>query len=390
MPPTGKKIPLPVRVSILGATGSIGRSAARVARLFPDRVKIVGLGANENVDALIPLIREFSPTRVAAGSEGARQKLFNELQTGIPMEIGEAGLEALAVHPGADIILMGVVGAVGLKPGLAALHAGKRLALANKEPMVMAGALFNEAAVAGGGEIIPVDSEHSALFQLIAGEQRENIRRLILTASGGPFRETPLSELKKVTRAQALKHPTWEMGPKITIDSATLMNKALEIIEAHFLFGFSAEEIDAVIHPQSVVHSLLETQDGAYLAHLGKTDMQVPIQYAFSHPARWITDVHRVPLWDLGKLEFLPPDEMKFPALALAKETLHAGGAAPAIFSAANEIAVEAFLNDRLAYLEIVPLVAKVLDQLGAPAAATLEAVLAVDASAREAAAALI
>jgi 1-deoxy-D-xylulose-5-phosphate reductoisomerase len=390
MTTAAKQDPLPVRVSILGATGSIGQSAVKVARLFPDRVKIVGLGANENVDALIPLIREFNPSLVAVGSETARQKLYNSLQSGIPIETGEAGLEALAVHSGADIILMGVVGAVGLKPGLAALNAGKRLALANKEPMVMAGALFSAAAAAGGGEIIPVDSEHSALFQLIAGERRDNIRRLILTASGGPFRETPLSELKKVTRAQALKHPTWEMGPKITIDSATLMNKALEIIEAHFLFGFSADEIDAVIHPQSVVHSLLETQDGAYLAHLGKTDMQVPIQYAFSHPARWITDAHRVPLWELGKLEFLPPDEKKFPALALAKATLRAGGAAPAIFSAANEIAVEAFLADKLAYLEIVPLGAKVLDKLGAPAASTLEAVLEADAAARKEAAALI
>ncbi len=380
----------PVRVSILGATGSIGQSAAKVARLFPDRVKIVGLGANASVDALAELVAEFHPELVAVGDDKARKELAARIPAGTPIVTGAEGLHRLATLPAADVILMGVVGAVGLQPGLAALKAGKRLALANKEPMVMAGGLFNAAAREQGGEIIPVDSEHSALFQLLAGEPRKNIRRLVLTASGGPFRDTPLADLKQVTRAQALRHPTWDMGPKITIDSATLMNKALEIIEAHYLFGFGAEEIDAVIHPQSVVHSLLETHDGAYLAHLGKTDMQVPIQYAFSHPDRWATEAHRQSLWEMGRLDFFPPDENKFPALPLAKQALGAGGAAPAIFSAANEIAVEAFLSDRITYLQIVETVAAVLDQLGAPPAADLDSVLAADAAARAAARARI
>lgn len=254
----------------------------------------------------------------------------------------------------------------------------------------MAGDLFNAAAQTGGGEIIPVDSEHSALFQLLNGEPRPAVRRLVLTASGGPFRDLPAAQLKSVTRAQALNHPTWAMGPKITIDSATLMNKALEIIEARHLFGFPGECIDAVIHPQSVVHSLIETTDGAYLAHLGKTDMQVPIQYALSHPGRWATEAHRKPLWELGRLDFLPPDEKKFPALPLAKRALAAGGAAPAIFSAANEIAVEAFLDEKLDYLAIVETVAAVLDALGAPPADTLAQVLEADRKAREAARARI
>ncbi len=375
----------PVRVSLLGATGSIGRSAAKVARLFPERIKIVGLGANRSVAELRPLIEEFKPALVAAGDEAGR-KLIAEQFPGLPVEVGEAGLRALATQPEADVVLMAVVGAVGLEPGLAALHAGKRLALANKEPMVMAGALFNAAAKAGGGEIIPVDSEHSALFQLLNGEPRPSVRRLVLTASGGPFRDAPLESLRTVTRAQALNHPTWAMGPKITIDSATLMNKALELIEARHLFDFPGEKIDAVIHPQSVVHSLIETTDGAYLAHLGKTDMQVPIQYALSHPDRWTTEAHRKPLWELGRLDFFPPDEKKFPALPLARRALAAGGAAPAIFSAANEIAVEAFLNGKLGYLSIVETVAAVLDALGALPADSLAHVLDADRRAREAA----
>jgi 1-deoxy-D-xylulose-5-phosphate reductoisomerase len=374
------------RVGILGSTGSIGRSALSVAEAHPDRLQIVALAAGENAALLAEQAARHRPALVGVASEEARTELAR-LMRDTPAEIlaGPESLIAVATHPDVDIVLCASSGTAGLEAVLAAIEAGKDVALANKEVLVMAGALMVDAARRRGTPILPVDSEHNAIHQCLHGRSKDEVRRLVLTASGGPFRGLETSELARVTPDAALKHPTWQMGRKVTIDSATLMNKGLEVIEAHWLFDMPADAIDVVIHPQSVVHSMVELRDGSVIAQLGVTDMRLPIQYAFSYPERWDTPLAALDLARLGTLEFCPPDLHRFRCLALAYQALRAGGAAPIALNAANEIAVEAFLEGRLSFPGIVELIEDGLEHAsrdgGRPA--SLAEVRAIDAAAR-------
>jgi 1-deoxy-D-xylulose-5-phosphate reductoisomerase len=341
-------------IAILGSSGSIGQSALRVADRFPEELNIFGLSVNSNTALLAGQIRQYRPTIVCLADLAAAESFAPEAEAlGVEMMAGETGLETLAGHQDIDIVLNAVVGFAGLRSTLAAARAGKRIALANKESMVAGGALVNETARDGDAEIIPVDSEHSAIFQCLKAGRHEDIRRLILTASGGPFRQYPLEKFVSITPEQALRHPTWNMGRKITIDSATLMNKGLEIIEAVYLFGLPPEKIDVVIHPQSVIHSMVEYSDGAVIAQLSRPDMRLPIEYALFYPERRKLDIANLDFKDSFKLDFEPPDDIRFPSLGLARKALKMGGAAPAIFNAANEIAVQAFLEQRISFPDI-------------------------------------
>jgi 1-deoxy-D-xylulose-5-phosphate reductoisomerase len=368
-------------VSILGATGSIGRSALAVLDQHPDSFRAVALTAHRNGDALCRLAERYRPALavvadgpVPEGAGGAAA-----WRTG-----REALLEA-ATHPEADVVLNALVGAAGLEPTLAALRAGKRVALANKESLVCGGPLVMEAARAGGGELVPVDSEHSAILQCLRGCEAAEVRRLVLTASGGPFRTFPRERLAHVTPADALRHPTWEMGSKITIDSATLANKALEVIEAHFLFGVPYERIEAVVHPQSIIHSMVETVDGSVLAQMGFPTMEIPVLYALSYPRRLPYETRRFDPVAAGTLSFEAVDAERFPAFSLGVQAGRAGGTAPAVYNAANEVAVAAFLAGDLSFPGIAEAVACALESCGAADASSLEAVLDADARARRA-----
>ncbi|RMF83050.1 MAG: 1-deoxy-D-xylulose-5-phosphate reductoisomerase [Nitrospirae bacterium] len=382
------------RISLLGATGSIGRSTLDLVRRFPEELAVVGLSAHRRVAELAELVREFAPA-VAAIADPA---LLPELRarvgaTATELVAGPEGLEAVATLPEGEVVVAAIVGAAGLAPTLAAARAGKTVALANKEALVMAGELFLGQLAAGGGSLVPVDSEHSAVHQCLAGADRGAVRRIVLTASGGPFHGRPEVELARVTRAEALNHPNWSMGEKITIDSATLMNKGLEVIEAHHLFRDTGAAIEVVIHPESIVHSLVEFHDGQMLAQLGHPDMRGPIAYALTGPAR-LPDVMRpLDLTAAGSLHFAAPDLERFPCLRLGFEAFAAGGAAPCALNAANEEAVAAFLAGRVPFTAIPEIVERVLAACTAPPPATLEAVLEVDrwarGAAREAAAAL-
>jgi 1-deoxy-D-xylulose-5-phosphate reductoisomerase len=335
------------RIAILGATGSIGQSALAVVAAHPDRLRVVALAAGGNAALLAEQVVRFRPGAVAVATDAAREELGERLK-GLPavemLPIGREGLIAAATRADADIVLCASSGTAGLEAALAAIDAGKALALANKEVLVMAGALMVEAARQRGVPILPVDSEHNAIHQCLHGRDPRDVRRLILTASGGPFRLLDAQALQRVTFHDALRHPTWQMGRKITIDSATLMNKGLEVIEARWLFGAAASAIDVVVHPQSVVHSMVEMTDGSVIAQLGVTDMRLPIQYAFSYPERWAAPLPPLDLAKLGPLEFAAPDLERFPCLRLAYAALEHGGAWPVALNAANEMAVEAFL----------------------------------------------
>ena len=344
------------RVAILGATGSIGRSALSVVDANADRLQVIGLAAGENSALLAEQISKHRPVVAAVSTASALDELLTRLGPGgMPpiIDCGADGLIAVATHPDVDIVLCASAGTAGLEATLAAIDAGKTVALANKEVLVMAGSIMMEAARRKGVAILPVDSEHNAIHQCLHGRRRNEVRRLVLTASGGPFRTLGVDELAKVTPDDALRHPTWQMGRKITIDSATLMNKGLEVIEARWLFGMTAREIDVVIHPQSIVHSMVELRDGSVIAQMSVTDMRLPIQYAFAYPERWEGSLPPLDISALGTLEFLPPDLERFPCLRLAYDALKQGGTWPIALNAANEIAVEQFLAGRLAFSKI-------------------------------------
>jgi 1-deoxy-D-xylulose-5-phosphate reductoisomerase len=381
------------RVAVLGSTGSIGRQALDIGRAHPNDVEIVALAAGSNVGLLAEQLAAFTAARFAVADRAAGETLLQahpEWETRC-VGFGPEAVCAIASGP-ADVVLNGLLGYAGLRPSLAALTAGTDLALANKESMVVAGALMREAAMAHGARIIPVDSEHSAIYQCLrAGEQRE-VRRLILTASGGPFRTHTREQLCDVTVADALRHPTWNMGAKITIDSSTLMNKGLEILEAHWLFGMDFDAIDVLVHPQSIVHSMVEFVDGSVLAQMGTTDMRVPIWVALHDPARRPADFGRLDLARAGTLTFESLDAERFPCVRLAVEAGQRGGVEPAVLNAANEVAVEAFLAGRIRYVEIPQLIAAVLADCRGTGAMTqqLEAIAAADRRAREVAAAWI
>ncbi|MGH7481488.1 MAG: 1-deoxy-D-xylulose-5-phosphate reductoisomerase [Longimicrobiales bacterium] len=368
-------------VSILGATGSIGRSALAVVSRHAERFRVVALTANHRRAELLAQVRRFQP-EMAVLAEAWPEEAGNGAGA-TRWRHGRAGLLEAAEHPEADVVLNAVVGAAGLEASLAALRAGKRLALANKESLVVGGRLVIEAMRQGAGELVPVDSEHSAILQCLERSSPDSVRRLILTASGGPFRDRDRKGLASVTPAEALRHPTWDMGAKITIDSATLVNKALEVIEAHHLFGVSFERIEVVIHPQSIVHSMVEFADGSVLAQLSPPSMELPILYALGYPDRIPDEATRYDPVATGPLSFERLDVDRFPAFRLGIAAGASGGSAPAVFNAANEEAVAAFLDGRLTFLGIADVIAGVLDAVDAGPADTLEAVLAADGRAR-------
>src|SRR5436309_9072882 len=375
-------------IAILGSTGSIGRNTLRVVESFgEDEFRIVALGAGRNVEVLAEQVARYLPTLVSVETEDAarhlRTKLF-ERDVDLPrIIVGEEGLVEVATHTQADCVVSATVGAVGFVPTLRALEAGKRVALANKETLVMAGELMTRAAEASGAEILPVDSEHNALHQCLRGEKRAEVRRLVLTASGGPFRTKSASEMETATVAEAMRHPTWQMGAKITIDSATLMNKGLEVIEARWLFGFEADQIDILVHPESIVHSMIELIDGSIIAQMGVTDMRHAIQYALTYPARHPCELPPLDLTALSTLHFEAPDTERFPCIKLAYRALHEGGTLPAAMNAANEVAVRAFLDERISLTDIPRVIEAVMNSHENEPVENLENVLKADRNAR-------
>ena len=370
------------RVVVLGATGSIGESTMRVARALPEQIEIVGLSGHNNSSRLLELAREFASARLCAGSDDAAVALETRLP-GRAILSGDAGLEELAALPQADIVLVAIVGTAGLKPALRALESDKDLAVASKEILVMAGEQVMAAAARMGGRVLPVDSEHNAIFQCLDGKDPSTIKRLILTCSGGPFRNASAAELALVTPEQALRHPTWSMGRKISIDSATLFNKGLEMIEARWLFGIPMEKIDVVIHPQSIIHSMVEFVDGSIIAQMSSTDMALPIQYALTYPERYAGPCAPLDLARVGRLDFEAPHADLFPALALARRAGTAGGTLPAVLNAANEAAVDAFLAGRLSFPGIWESVARAMDSVPFVEHPTLDQLIEADAAAR-------
>jgi 1-deoxy-D-xylulose-5-phosphate reductoisomerase len=350
------------QITILGSTGSIGRSALDVIAAHPDRFEIVALGAGRNIELLAEQIERFHPRLVIVQSDREAAVLKDRIpHPGFEISFGPEGMEQAAGLGENDIVLNALVGAVGLTSSLAAVRAGKFLALANKESLVVGGPLFAELMRQGEGRILPVDSEHSAIWQCLKAGRQEEIRRLWLTASGGPFRRREAATFKDITIEEALAHPTWKMGPKITIDSATMVNKGLELIEAVWLFSLPPDRVRIVIHPQSIVHSMVEYIDSAIIAQMSYPDMRLPIAYALFWPERIESDFGRVDLTQVGPLEFLEPDEVKFPALRLARQAAASGGTAPAAFNAANEIAVELFLAGRIPFPGIAELIEEIL-----------------------------
>lgn len=369
-----------LRVAVLGSTGSIGRQTLDVAARNPTRIRVVALSAHSNAELLAEQARAFGVRDLAMADTDAAARLADALPDA-SVGAGSAAIEALAAHAEADVVLNALVGSAGLRATVAALSAGKVLALANKESLVAGGELVMS--LASPGKLVPVDSEHSAIYQCLAGESPLDVSRIWLTASGGPFRGRTPSELERVTPAEALAHPTWAMGPKITIDSATLMNKGLEVIEAHHLFGVSYDQIRVVVHPQSCIHSMVEYSDGSVKAHLGATDMRIPIQYALSRPRRWEAPIPPVDFAALGRLDFEEPDFKTFGCLALAFAAGRAGGTMPAAMNAANEVAVAAFQSGGLRFTHIPQVVERVMDRHDPERLESVEQVEAVDEWAR-------
>lgn len=374
-------------IALIGATGSIGNSVCEVLREHPDSFSLVAVAAHSNAQGLAEIIEEFHPAYAALFDEGAAHELsHNSFSEKCDIRAGEDGVTSLAALDEADCVIISVVGMAGLRPSLAAVRAGKRVALATKEVLVAAGDIVLKEAAASGAEILPVDSEHSAIFQCLhaAGATgNESVEKLILTASGGPFRGKSKEELTEITPAQALDHPTWSMGSKISIDSATLMNKGLEVIEAHWLFHLSPEKIDTVIHPQSIIHSLVEFSDRSVVAQLSVPDMRMPVLYALTYPQRGTLSQPRLDLTAIDPLTFFPPDTDTFPCLRLAYDALHAGGTAPTVLNAANEVAVARFLNNKCAFLDIPCFIEKALEKHNVILQPTLDDIFAVDAAIR-------
>ena len=373
------------RLAILGSTGSIGINTLDIVRQFPERFEIVGLTAGLNIRLLKQQILQFRPKLVSVLNHELSEALKRDLSRE-PVQIvhGVEGLIQVAAHPEVDHVVSAIVGAVGLIPTLSAIKTGKTIALANKESLVMAGKIVIEEAKRNHAQILPIDSEHSAIFQSLLGHRRQDIHRLILTASGGPFLNFPAERLQEVTVKEALNHPRWEMGKKITIDSASLMNKGLEVIEAHWLFDVPVEKIAIQIHPQSVVHSMVEYVDGAIVAQMGITDMRIPISYALSFPQRLPLTLPRLDLFQKGGLTFFPPDEDRYPCLKLAYQSIKIGETMPAILNAADEVAVNAFIEGSLKFTEIPLLVRRVMEEHDVRPVHTVEDVLRADHWARE------
>ena len=373
-------------ISILGSTGSIGCSTLDVVQHLGD-VRVVAMAAGRNMRRFAEQVAQFKPELVSCDDEVCAEKLerlLHEYGAASPdIELNSEGLISVATHPEADTVVSATVGAIGFIPTLRAIEAGKRVALANKETLVMAGELMTAAAAKSGAEILPVDSEHNAIHQCLRGEDYSEVKRLILTASGGPFRTKTKEEIAAATREEALNHPNWDMGQKITIDSATLMNKGLEVIEAKWLFGFDADQISVIVHPQSVVHSMVELVDGSVIAQLGVTDMRHPIQYALTYPHRQKGCLEPLNITKLNNLTFEEPDLDRFPCLGLAYRALRTGGTMPAVLNAANEVAVRAFLDAKIRLCDIAAVNESVVDEHRSMAADSLETVLAADEWAR-------
>lgn len=370
-------------VVLLGSTGSIGTSTIKVADDLPDQIRLIALAAGNNVDLLLEQTRKHQPAAISITDPVKAKELQNILGTTARVYSGNEGLVKLATMPEADIVLIAIVGTAGLQPALAAIRAGKDIAIASKEILVMAGETVMNEARKYGVRVLAVDSEHSAIFQCLDGKPSDSVRKLWLTASGGPFRKTPKADFAGITVEQALKHPSWVMGRKITIDSATLFNKALEMIEARWLFDIEMARVDVVVHPQSVVHSMVEFVDGSMLAQLSTPDMCLPIQYALTYPERAKSDRVQTSLAKLGSLTFEEPDVERFPALALARRAGEIGGTLPAVLNAANEVAVEAFVNRKLSFLGITETVRRTMDAHRVVDHPTLEQILESDAWAR-------
>ncbi len=370
---------------MLGSTGSIGTSAAAVIRASQGRLQAIGLSAHRSTEALLEQAQALHPQWiVVTDAQASARQDWSALPSDTELLVGQDALEEAVRRPEVDTVLAGIVGAAGLQSTWAALDAGKTVALANKETLVMAGPLAMQLATERGARLLPVDSEHSAVFQALEAGRRQDLQRIILTASGGPFREYTTEQMAAVTAEDALRHPTWDMGPKITVDSATMMNKALEMIEARWLFALDAEQIGVAIHPQSIVHSLVEFVDGSIIAQLSPPDMKLPIQYALSYPERWEGVAERLDWSSVMQLEFHPPDVQRFPALALGAEVARAGGTTGAVLNAANEAAVASFLSGELPFTEIVPACRSVLEQHDFETQPTLERLLQLDRWARE------
>jgi len=378
------------KISILGATGSVGTSTLDLIERAPERFEVVALTAGTDAEGLASAARRTS-AKLAVIADGSRLAELEAMLAGTDCRAA-TGADALneAAAGGAEWVMAAIVGCAGLVPVMAALEAGRTVALANKEALVSAGALMTDAAARHGATLLPVDSEHNAIFQCLAGNRREDVSKLILTASGGPFRTASDGDIRAATPAQAVAHPNWTMGAKISVDSATLMNKGLELIEAHHLFALPSERIDILIHPQSVVHSLVEFIDGSVLAQLGSPDMRVPIAYALAWPERMATPAERLSLAQIGKLEFQEPDLQRFPALRIARQALEQGAAAAIVLNAANEIAVACFLAGRIGFTEIASLVEQALERSTAPAPASIDEVIAIDLQTRKDVSALI
>jgi len=372
------------KISILGATGSIGSSALDLVERSPDRFEVTAVTAATNAQTLAQIARRTNATLAVIADEQKRGELQERLVgTSCRAEAGEAALLEAAAGD-ADMVIAAIVGCAGLQPVMAAVKAGKIVALANKEALITAGELMTDAATAHRAIILPVDSEHNAIFQCLAGNSKDDVSKIILTASGGPFRTASVAALESVSPTEAVAHPNWSMGAKISVDSATLMNKGLELIEAHYLFGLPSERIEVVIHPQSTVHSLVEFVDGSVLAQLGAPDMRIPIAYALAWPGRMETPAERLNLARLGRLDFEAPDIGRFPALRVAREALEAGGAAPIVLNAANEIAVASFLAGRIRFLDIARSVEQALAESTAAAPRSIADVLEIDRATRE------
>jgi len=376
----------PRGLAILGSTGSIGTQTLEIVRLFSDQFDVKALTCGSNVELLAEQVKEFRPECVAVGASEHVATLKNALAgTGASAKIvvGEGGLCELATRPDVDVAVGAVVGFAGLRPVLKALEAGKQVALANKETLVVGGTLVQQALEQGGGRLLPVDSEHSAIFQCLVGESERTVENIVLTASGGPFRERAAETFDEITVSEALDHPNWSMGAKITVDSATMMNKGLEVIEAKRLFDVSLDRVQVLVHPQSIVHSMVSFSDGAVKAQLGVPDMKVPIQYALSFPARWEAPHERLDWSEVSRLDFEQPDPDKFPCLRLAYDAIEKGGTAPAILNAANETAVDLFLDERIGFTDIPRAIEHALGTLSPTPAPSLEELYAADEKAR-------
>lgn len=373
-------------ISVLGATGSIGLNVLDIVRKFPELYRVAAMAAGNNVEQMAQLVTEFRPSLIAMGTEDSAAKLRQLLPGSYWDRIlwGSDGCCQVAAYHEAEMTISAIVGAAGLLPTLAAIEAGKDIGLANKETLVMAGDLVMRSVRRHNISLLPVDSEHSAIFQAMESGRREDLQKIILTASGGPFRGKSREQLQTVTREQALAHPNWSMGAKISIDSATLMNKGLEVIEAHWLFDVAVEAIEVVVHPQSIIHSLVEFCDGSILAHLGIPDMRIPIGYALSYPTRLPLMLQPLNLVQAGRLDFYEPDHRSFPGLRLASDAIAAGGVMPTVLNGANEIAVGAFLESRIGFLQITETVARTMDIVDNKSAASLDAILEADRLARE------